>query len=106
MLNEKCSDFGEWNLNYNLTTCGSALFMLFIKQEEGVMQSITKQLPEQLLQTCAVQQLSFPALKRWLPLTYSNLSTCHLPVTQKGVLTSTYAQLSPKESLSLASGRL
>ena len=32
MLNEKCSDFSEWDLNYNPTTCGSALFTLFIKQ--------------------------------------------------------------------------
>lgn len=32
MLNEKCSDFSEWDVNYNPTTCGSALFTLFIKQ--------------------------------------------------------------------------
>jgi len=67
MLNEKCSDFSEWDLNYNPTTCGSALFVLFIKhREKMVMQSITKQLPELRLQICrpaSKGQLSLP----WAP---------------------------------------
>lgn len=70
MQNEKCSDFSEWDLNYNPTTCGSALFTLFIKQgkKKKVMQSITKQLPELLLQTCCL------ALKGRLPLTWAELA--------------------------------
>lgn len=80
-LNEKCADFSEWGLNYSPTTCGSALFTLFIKQgEKKAMQSITKQLPERLLQTCC------PGLKGRLPLIWAELAHGPPAITQRGVL--------------------
>lgn len=81
MLNEKCADFSEWGLNYSPTTCGSALFTLFIKQgKKKATQSITKQLPERLLQTCC------PALKGRSPLIWAELAHGPPAITQRGVL--------------------
>lgn len=75
ILNEKRSDFSEWDLNYNPTTCGSVLFALFIKQgKKTVMQSITEQLPEHCCKPVAIH-----CRDRDCPWLGQNLPMGHLP---------------------------
>ena len=66
MLNEKCAAIvnGIW---ITIPPHAGWLYSCYLLNRKKVMQSITEQLPEQLLQTCATQQLGCRLPKKSLP---------------------------------------